>query len=310
MKLLTPQDLMAKNADDRTEISGSDLNTVFQQSLAHWKYGEKKQTKPMEFGLVSHAIILDHERFNAEYCKDLDVEEYPEALVTSNDLKAWLKSRGQKVSGVKAELIQRIEETAQLTLETVFIWDRMLADHEEANKDKKMVSVDVYHTVQQMRSAIFSDELINNMLNGGIADHGIVGKLPICKAVNICRPHIITSGGNIVRYCTSTDVHPEKFGDKCYWYGYLLTASLEWDMFTELYGQPPKSYVFLAQEKESPFVWKPYYITEEQLNIGRAQREYAQSLIENAIETNKYSAYGHEPAPLEISNHIMKKYED
>ena len=50
----------------------------------------------MEFGLVSHAIILDHERFNAEYCKDLDVEEYPDALVTSNDLKAWLKKSRSK----------------------------------------------------------------------------------------------------------------------------------------------------------------------------------------------------------------------
>ena len=165
MKLLTPQDLMTKNADDRTEISGHDLNTVFQQSLAHWKYGEKKQTKPMEFGLVSHAIILDHERFNAEYCKDLDVEEYPDALVTSNDLKAWLKNRGQKVSGAKAELIERIEETAKLTLETVFIWDRMLENHAEANKAiKRWLALMFTILCSRCDQPYFSDELINNML--------------------------------------------------------------------------------------------------------------------------------------------------
>jgi hypothetical protein len=310
MKLLTPQELSNESYQAMEEISGSDLSLVFEKSLAHWKHGEKKATKQMEFGLVSHAIILDQEKFNNEFAKELDPEEYPQALITTKDLQAWLKARGQKVSGSKSELIERIIGVAKLTIEKVFIWDLMSANHAAAYAGKTMVSAKIYDTVTQMRSTIFSDSFINNTLNGGIANHAIIGKLAICKAPNICRPHIIANNMTIVRYCTSSDIHPERFGDKCYWYGYLLIASLEWDMFTELYGEPPKAYIFLAQEKEAPYVWKPYYMTPEQLRIGRIQREYAQSLIENSIETGKYSAYGHEPAPLEISSFITKKYEE
>lgn len=310
MKLLTPQDQIAAASDDREEISARDLHTVFEKSLAHWKYGEKQDTKKMEFGLVSHAIILDHDKFSEQYIKDLDVEEYPDALVTTKDLQAWLSERGQPKSGAKGDLIKRVAQTAATSGEKVFIWDNLVLAHHEANKSKTIVSVDVFQKVQQMRSAIFSDESMANMLQNGLANHAIVGKLPICKAPNIVRPDIITAGGHLVNYVTSTDVHPEKFGRKCYDYGYLSKAALEWDMFTELYGEEPRGYLLLAQEKDSPFVWKPYYLTADHLNIGRAQRDYAQSLIENAIDTGKYSAYGSEPSPLELPDFIMKKYEE
>ncbi len=310
MQLITPEQLNAEFYESLEAINHNDLNTVFSKTLAHWKYAEKKDTKQMEFGIVSHAIILNPTEFDKNFIKGLDVAEYPEALVSSNDLKAWLKSRGQKVSGVKAELTQRILDTVAISEEQVFIWDLMLEKHAEENKSKTVISPDVFYKVSLMRESIMQDETMGALLSSGIAEHAIYGKLPICKVENICRPDVITTGGHIINYCTSTDINPEKFGVNAYNYGYLLRAALEWDMFTELYGEPPKAYILLAQEKESPYVWKPYYITGEQLQIGRVQREYAQSLIENAIETDKYSAYGNEVSPLELPTYITKKYEE
>jgi hypothetical protein len=310
MKLLTPQELSNESYQAMEEISGSDLNTVFQKSLAHWKYSESKSSKALEFGIVSHAMILEPERFDDEFVKALDLAEYPDAMVTTKDLQAWLKDRGQKVSGTKPEITERIIGIAKMTLEQVFIWDLMVVEHSESNADKTIVPIADYEKVQLMRDCITSNKAMADMLKNGIAEHSIVGKLATCKVANKVRPDLITAGGHLVNYKTARDIHPEKFGKHCYDLGYLLKASLEWDMFTELYGEEPKAYIFLAQEKEAPYVWKPYYITPEQLRIGRAQREYAQSLIENAIETGKYSAYGHEPAPLELPTFITKKYEE
>lgn len=308
MKLLTPQDLSNESYQALEEISGSDLNTVYQKSLAHWKYGESKSSKALEFGIVSHAMILEPERFDDEFVKQMDIAEYPDAMVTVKDMQAWLKERGQKVSGDKAEITSRILDVCEVSGEKVFIWDLMLVEFAELHSEKTIVPVADYEKVQLMRDSILSDESMRKMLRGGVAEHSIIGKLPSCKVANKVRPDLITAGGHLVNYKTARDIHPEYFGKHCHDLGYLLKASLEWDMFTELYGEPPKAYIFLAQEKEAPYVWKPYYITPEQLSIGRAQREYAQSLIENAIETGKYSAYGSQPAPLELPEYIMKKY--
>lgn len=309
MKLIPPEELSNEQYQELPEISGSDLNTVYKKSLAHWKYSEPKTTKALEFGIASHAMILEPERFDDDFAKALDREEYPDALVTQKDLQAWLKDKGQKSSGMsKAEMVRYVLNVAENFGLDVSVWDEMVLQHEALHQGKTILSVEDYGKIHMMRDAILKNEKMSRMLKNGKAEHSIVGKLDGFDIHTKVRPDLITANNILVNYKTSQDINPEVFGRKCYDYGYLLKASLEWDMFKQLTGNEPGGYIILAQEKESPYVWKPYYLTPEHLAIGRAQRDYAANLIATAIENESFPAYGSDLSPLELPDYITKKY--
>lgn len=250
-------------------VSGSGLHTIYTKSPAHFKYAESKETEALAIGTAAHAMLLEPEVFNAEYVRGFDVSVYPDALVTANDLKGWLKERGQKVSGSKGELIERIHDLEPLT----HIADVLQSRYEQWNAGKESLRPEVYDKIQSMRQTIMQSEDVAAMVNSGHPEMSIVGEF---QGVNVkVRPDLITSNGGLVNYKTTTDVHPERFGKKAFDYGYLLKAALEYDMFKAAYGQAPVFYVLLAQEKEAPYAFVPYFLSQEQIGIGRMQYQLA-----------------------------------
>lgn len=282
-------------------ISGSGLYTIYQYSPAHYKYGEHEESDALSFGTAAHAMLLEPDVFDASYVRGFDSSLYPDALVTTKDMQAWLKDRGQKVSGSKAELINRIHDLEPLT----HIADVLESRYLQWNHGKEPLKPDSFDRVQSMRKTIFADEQCAAMLSGGYPEMSIVGDLD-GVAVKV-RPDLITGNGGLANYKTTTDCHPERFGKKAYDYGYLLKAALEWDMFAKAYGQQPKFYILLAQEKKAPYAFKPYYLTDEQLELGRAQYRIALATYEKCLENDRWPAYGTGPAELYLPEYIMNQ---
>ena len=71
-------------------ISGSSLVTIFNECVAQWKFGEKKETPALSFGIASHAALLEPEKFDAEFVCDIDASG---GKVKNADIpaKGWLK---------------------------------------------------------------------------------------------------------------------------------------------------------------------------------------------------------------------------
>lgn len=68
--------------------------------IYEWKfddlYGPEKDTDALLFGSALHARILEgRSAFESRFTKGFDKSKYPNALVTINDLKAWLDRYGQ-----------------------------------------------------------------------------------------------------------------------------------------------------------------------------------------------------------------------
>jgi hypothetical protein len=303
MKIYKSTELTNQQYHEEIEaISGSGLSVIYDQSPAHYKYAENEETAALVFGTAAHAMILEPEVFNATFCRGFDVSRYPDALIGDADLKKWLQVVGQKVSGNKAEKTSRI-----LLLEPLQQIDTVLQQrHERWHGDKEQIKPDTYDKIQSMRKTIMKDDEIAEMLRGGFPEMSIVGELDGVQVKT--RPDLITANGGLVNYKTTTDVHPERFGRKAYDYGYLLKASLEYDMFTLAYGKPPAFYVLLGQEKTSPFAFKPYYLSKQHLEIGRSQYRMALATYEHCLKNDNWPAYGAGVSELYLPEFIMNMH--
>lgn len=302
MQIYTPSELTNEQYHKEVPaISGSGLHTIYKFSPAHYKYAESEESPALAFGTAAHAMLLEPEAFNATYVRGFDASVYPDSLSGVKDMQSWLKERGQKVSGNKSDLIDRILAVEPLT----HIADVLEQRYNQWNAGKEPIKPELYDKIQSMRKTIFADEKCAAMLQGGHAELSVVGEL---DGVDVkVRPDLITGNGGLVNYKTTEDCHPERFGRKAYDYGYLLKASLEWDMFAKAYGQQPKFYILLSQEKKSPFAFKPYYLTEEQIELGRAQYRIALAVYEQCLANDRWPAYGTGPAELYLPDYIMNQ---
>ncbi len=80
-------------------------------------------------------IVEGLSAFDATYAVELDRADYPDALVTADDIKAELKKRGEKLSGLKADLIERllrVDPEAQ-------VWDRLVDAHANRHADRILI---------------------------------------------------------------------------------------------------------------------------------------------------------------------------
>jgi len=301
-KAFPPEELSNPEYQEYPAVSGSGLATIYKQSPAHFKYQPKETTKALTFGIAAHAIILEPEAFAAEFVRDVDAEQYPDALVTQQHMKDWLKERGQKVSGTKPDLTARILELEPDT----HILDSIRAEFAAANEDKTIVPPVDFGAITTMRAVIMQDEQMATMLNGGYSEYSLIGDIDGTQVKT--RPDLITSAGGIIQYKTTLSCHPEEFGRKVDNYGYLLKAALEWECFTRTYGVEPKYYIFLAQEKKEPFVWKPYNLTPDALSIGRVQLESALNTYDRCVSANKWPGYGADIDPILIPDWMLRQY--
>ena len=301
-KVYTPQDLSNEEYQEHEAVSGSGLATIYRQSPAHYKFQEKEETAALAFGIAAHSMILEPEAFDAEFVRGIDVEQYPDALVTQKDMQAWLKDRGQKVSGSKPDLIGRILDIEPDT----HVLDVLNTSHADENEGKTILKPEDFDAVQSMRNSIMQDDSMLEMLKGGFAEYSLIGEMYNVDVKT--RPDLITSAGGIIQYKTTQDCHPAEFGRKIDNYGYLLKAALEWECFTRCYGSEPKYHIWLAQEKKAPFVWKPYHMTADALSIGRTQLDTALQIYEKCLEEDKWPAYGSEIEPIQIPDWLKKQY--
>jgi hypothetical protein len=98
---------------------------------------EDEDTDAKELGRAYHKRILEGaSAFRAAYAASLDKADYPDALVTADDLRKELAKRDLKVSGNKPDLIARLLADDP----KIQIWDDLVAKHEAANEGRALIN--------------------------------------------------------------------------------------------------------------------------------------------------------------------------
>lgn len=272
------------HSDEFPQASGSQLFAIHERCPKAWKFGEKKESTAMAFGTMSHVMVLENSEFAKRYSRGLDIDDYPDALKTNSAMESWLKDRGVKCSGKsKAQLIDLIKSTG----ENVIIWDEIVKLHAELNSGQIIVPPKDFDTAHKMRTALFEHDLENEMYFFG----GTENEVSLIGDQFKCRIDSISKGNVIVDYKTTRSVSPEFFGSEALKRGYWLKMALQADLFESYFNSVP-TVILYAQEKTAPYLCKPYRMTDEQLDVGRAQYQAAYNLLKECEASGKWVDYG------------------
>ena len=124
----------------------------------------------MTNGKAYHKRILEgREAFDSCYAEELDKAEYPNALVTTDDLKARLKQIGQPVGGNKPTLIERLQEHDSKTE----IWAVMLEKHARAHAGKEMLPSQTIYEIEYAAAMIEKHPDLSKCFTGGFPEVSI-----------------------------------------------------------------------------------------------------------------------------------------
>jgi hypothetical protein len=303
--IFTPDCLSNEQYQALPQRSGSFLHRLLTHSPAKAKFGEQPASKALDFGIWSHAMILEPERFAESYARDFDPAGYEKILCKGDDYKAWLKDRGMKVSGSNDELIARITETGEpVHLDAV---ERMAYRLKHPDY-VEFIPIKDYDKIELMRHAIMSDPERAQMLTGGFAE------LSIVTDEFKSRPDLITAGQWIVNYKSTLDAEPDKFGRKATDYGYPMRAVMECELFKQAYGEYPAGYAILAQEKDAPYLCKTFVIYDRSRgdeqpsawNYGRAQLADAVKIYRKCRNADIWPGLGG-AEDLAVPEYLMKR---
>ncbi|OJW21190.1 MAG: hypothetical protein BGO49_24565 [Planctomycetales bacterium 71-10] len=119
------------------------------------------------FGKAVHCLALEPERFSAAYALKLDLDDFPGALQTTDDMKAWLVENQLPKSGKrKQDLIDRIAGSGI----PATIWDLELKRHAEENEGKTFLGKEESRLIRKASEALAADPYAVKALTGGMPE--------------------------------------------------------------------------------------------------------------------------------------------
>lgn len=126
-------------------------------------------------GRAYHKRILEGKRaFWDRFAVALDPKDYPNALRTADDLKEALKALGEKISGSKPDLIERLL-AADPTAE---IWDRLVKEHAARNDGRQFITADQMKRIEIAAAMIENHPQLCKAFTGGYAEVTIIWTHP------------------------------------------------------------------------------------------------------------------------------------
>lgn len=311
---------------DVDHISGTSLWKMFSGCLAKWRYDEDdKKSKALVFGTTSHAMMLEPERFAAEFFRMPTPEDYTQRneegevtfapLTSVAAMQRWAKERGlsgrSKSDPVElAAVIRQAVEASQSNggdeVLPVFWHEVTKAAVEEAG-ERVQVPAEDFDKCERMREVILNNPQYHDVIHGGKSEVSVFFELfgVKCKV----RWDRLTDDAEIWDYKTCESCQPDKFIRRSFDLGYPMKMALQYHAFRAIYGRAPKGVVLLAQEKDAPFIPEEFRLTKKTLMIGTAQLRQALAMYKLAKETNNWYSYGGgRPIDMEPPFYIERDY--
>ncbi|QHJ80189.1 MAG: hypothetical protein [Bacteriophage sp.] len=308
-------------------ISGTSLWKIFSLCLAKWRFedNEAKRSKALVFGTTSHAMMLEPERFDAEFFRMPSPEDYTtrddEGNVTSAPLTSvaamqrYAKERGlagrsKSEAADLAEVIKQAVIASQSNggdeVMPIFWHEVEEAAKKEAGERVQVPAMD-FDKCQRMRDVILANPQYGRVIHGGRSEVSVFFELFGVKVK--VRWDRMTDDAEIWDYKTTDSCEPGKFTRRSFDLGYPMKMALQYQAFKAVYGRPPKGIVLLAQEKDEPFLPEEFRLTRKTLLIGMAQLRQALALYKFAKENDAWTSYGGgKPIDLDPPFYIERDY--
>ncbi len=184
-----------------------------------------------------------------------------------------------------------------------------LAEFEQNNRGKSVISNDIYDTVMQVKKAIYAHPAASVLLSAGIAEQRIDWQREILtedgEIVEVAlkaKPDWLSHNEFIVDLKTTEDASPEGFAKSVWNYRYHVQAPFYMDAYEHQYGKPARGFLFIAVEKKPPYAVALYFAPPDMCDKGRTTYERDLRKYQRCLEMGEWPAYGTDIMELKLPN--------
>lgn len=105
---------------------------------------------------------------------------------------------------------------------------------------------------------------------------------------------------HIPDYKTTANASPSAFSKSVWNFGYHMSSALYLDGIQAIFGERPKTFFYVAQEKEYPYVIEIYEIDQQSLTWGGLQNERAIKIFADCLHRDIWPGYNSDVAPITL----------
>ena len=287
--------------------SGSGLHLLFSECPAAYKYGEQEETAALHFGTASHAAMLEPEMFDKLFVKAISKDDY--AISSDAQIKAFLKKVGRTGYTTKSYsdlVIMAFESDEDVR---IFSVESAIQECECKSNGQTLVKANDYDMILQMRETLFADPANVELFKGATFELSVICEIElggVWHKVKI-RPDIVTANCTVPDYKTTANMNPEAFARQAHDAGYWFKQAFVCDILSAACSDNFKAGL-LAQGKKSPHIHQLYWLSHDQLQVGREQYQQALRMFTECSNTDVWPAYFNGATELPTTSYTARMY--
>lgn len=246
----------------------------------------RKPTPALIFGQAVHAMIEGQEIFEGLFCKEPLIEDHPDALTTTDTLKARCLALGIKLpaKALKSDMITLVKQADPC----VKIWDEFVAT---CSNGKVALDAEKYKAVLAIAEKVAKHPSLAPLLQGAKYEQSAWWKDKsgvLCKV----RPDVLTPEGVILDWkTTSKQATIHSFQNDAYKYGYHFSAAMYLEGISNSLGVPLREFALIAIETTAPYELVCYQLDEASLSAGLNDFRRAITQYAECLKTGRYPGY-------------------
>jgi hypothetical protein len=133
-----------------------------------WQYdqlhGTDAETPALVFGSALHARVLEGSAaFENQFYRKAQKAEYPEAMITADDIRSFLRNNGTTVGGKKEDIIDRASGLPDCPP----IWDLIEAEHERLNEGRTALTQRQWEAITVAAQWMQQDQWLKDVMIDG-----------------------------------------------------------------------------------------------------------------------------------------------
>lgn len=168
------------------------------------------------------------------------------------------------------------------------------------NYDKKIIDRATYDTIARMRDSIMRHPLVPDLLSQGVVEQRINWTDPMTGAHCKAKPDFRNTQNRLIVDLKSTeDASEEGFSRSAYKYRYHVQAPFYTDG-AHANGLFPEGFVFIAVEKEPPYLVNVFFADEAFMDFGRRMYQRDLETYMDCLMSGRWPGYSPEIKPLRL----------
>lgn len=238
------------------------------------------QRKHFDTGSYAHELVLEPEGFYDRYFREVMESDHPDALIKTDDLKHALNEVGEKTSGTKAQLAERLSRAKP----NVKVLDTLIRENREKHgiaEQKEVEGVlqtvyggkveirgDVWDKAHRAEHTVRCHPQANAMFSNGLPEVAFLARCPKTGLMLKCKFDWLRFDDEAIDLKTSQSTEPSEFKRFMRKFRYDLQESF-YTYVASLIGVFLRDFIFVAVEFENADICQPFRLSERRKQYAK-----------------------------------------